>query len=161
MILTDYYRFEKLTGQKSKMRIDCTASTRSYDPLENMRNKAGILCLYIGDNTHTRPGQERRSDLALSKTAHISSIYNPDINLPFWYGDFHKTADAALFVCNGVRFVGGAIQPGSVIEVFVARGQRDNRQGLYNMLCDGELSDEINELKKRAVTESVTGDGNV
>ena len=148
-------------AQKSRMRIDCTASTRSYGPLENMRNRAGILCLYIGDNTHTRPGQERRSDLALSKTAHISSIYTPDIGLPFWYGDFHKTADAALFVCSGVRFVDGAIQPGSVVEVLVARGQRSHRQGLYNMLCDGELSDEVEELRKRAVNESVTGNGNV
>ena len=161
MILTDYYRFEKLTGQKSKMRIDCTASTRSYDALEGMRNKAGVLCLYIGDNTHTKAGREHKSDLALSKTAHISSIYTPDVSSPLWYGDFHKTADAALFVCHDVRFVDGAIQPGAVIEVFVARGQRSNRQGLYNMLVDGELSGEVEELKKRAVTESVTGCGNV
>ena len=34
MILTDYYKFVKLEGQKSRMRIDCTASTRSYDTLE-------------------------------------------------------------------------------------------------------------------------------
>ena len=79
----------------------------------------------------------------------------------FWYGDFHKTADAALFACHDVRFVDGAIQPGSVVEVLVARGQRANRQGLYNMLVDGELSGEVEELRKRAVTESVTGGGNV
>lgn len=157
MILTDYYRFEKLEGQKSKMRIDCTASTQGYDQLEAMRNKAGILSLYIGDNTYTKAGQERKADLALSKTAHISSIYTPDINIPFWYGDFNKTADAALFTCTDVRFVNGGIQPGSVIEIFIARGQRQNRTSLYNMLCDGELSDEVEALRKRAVTELVTG----
>ena len=53
MILTDYYRFEKLPNLKSKLRIDCTASTGSYDPLEALRNKVGDLFLYIGDNTHT------------------------------------------------------------------------------------------------------------
>ncbi len=161
MILTDYYRFEKLEGQKSRMRIDCTASTRSYDPLERYRDKKGMLKCYIGDNTYTKAGQSGRSDLSLSYKDHISSIFAPDIKLPFWYGDFHNTADAALLVCHNVAFIDGAIQPGAEIEVFVARGQRANRQGLFNMLVDGELSGEVEELKKRAVTESVTGCGNV
>lgn len=60
MILTDYYRFEKLSNQKSKLRIDCTASTVSYDPLEALRNKYGNLFLYIGDNIHTKAGKERQ-----------------------------------------------------------------------------------------------------
>ena len=46
MILTDYYRFEKLSGQRSKMRIDCTASTRSYGPLSSrhqyLNDRAGL-----------------------------------------------------------------------------------------------------------------------
>lgn len=157
MILTDYYKFVKLEGQKSRMRIDCTASTRSYDTLERYRDKKGVLKLYIGDNTYTKAGQSGRSDLSLSYKEHISSIFAPDIKLPFWYGDFHNTADAALLVCHNVSFVDGAIQPGSEIEVFVARGQRANRQGLFNMLCDGDLSDEVEALRKRAVTDSVTG----
>lgn len=157
MILTDYYKFVKLEGQKSRMRIDCAASTRSYDTLERYRDKKGVLKLYIGDNTYTKAGQSGRSDLSLSYKDHISSIFAPDIKLPFWYGDFHNTADAALLVCHNVSFVGGAIQPGAEIEVFVARGQRANRQGLFNMLCDGDLSDEVEALRKRAVTDSVTG----
>ena len=161
MILTDYYKFVKLDGQKSKMRIDCASSTRSYDTLERYRDKKGALKLYIGDNTYTRAGQDGKSDLALSYKDHISSIFAPDIKQPYWYGDFHNTADAALFISHNVAFVNGAIQPGSVVEVLVARGQRANRQGLFNMLCDGDLSDEVEELRKRAVTESVTGDGNV
>ena len=47
MILSDYLRFEKLPNQKSKLRIDCTASTGSYDPLEVLRNKADNLFLYL------------------------------------------------------------------------------------------------------------------
>ncbi len=157
MILTDYYKFVKLEGQKSRMRIDCTASTRSYDTLERYRDKKGLLKLYIGDNTYTKAGQSGRSDLSLSYKDHISSIFAPDVKLPCWYGDFHNTADAALLVCHNVAFVDGAIQPGSEIEVFVARGQRANRQGLFNMLCDGDLSDEVEALRKRAITDSVTG----
>lgn len=155
MILTDFYRFEKLPIQKSKLRIDCTASTGSYNPLEVLRNKAGDLFLYIGDNTHTKAGKERKADLALSRTVHISSVFNPDLNLPYWYGDMKATADAFLFVHNNVEFVEGGIQAGAVIELFVARGQRNNRIPLYNALCDGELDEEMNALRGQ-VTESVT-----
>lgn len=157
MILTDYYKFVKLDGQKSKMRIDCIASTRSYDMLERYRDKKGQIKLYIGDNTYTKAGQSGRSDLSLSYKDHISSIFAPDIKLPYWYGDFHRTADAALFVCHDFAISDNAIRPGSVVEIFVARGQRHNRHGLFNMLCDGDLSDEVEALRKRAVTESATG----
>lgn len=155
MILTDYYRFEKLPNQQSKLRIDCTISTRTYNPLETLRNKTGDLFLYIGDNTHTKAGKERKADLALSRTTHISSIYNPDLNLPYWYGDMKGTADALLFAHRNTEFANGGIQIGAVIELFVARGQRNNRSQLYNALCDGELNDEINALRGQ-VTKSVT-----
>lgn len=155
MILTDYYRFEKLQEQKSKMRIDCTASTASYNPLEAMRNKKGELALYLGDNTHTQAGKERKADLALSKTTHISSIYNPDIEKLFWYGDMKGTADAFLFIHKDFALIEGRIVEGAVIELFVARGQRNSRTALYNLLSDGELNDEINTLRNQ-VTKSVT-----
>lgn len=150
MILTDYYRFEKLPNQKSKLRIDCTASTGSYDPLEALRNKAGELFLYIGDNTYTQAGKAQKADLSLSRTNHVSSIYNPDMNLPFWYGDMKGTSDAFLFVHHDAVFVDGGIQAGAVIELFVARGQRNNRSQLYNALSDGELDEEIDDLRNRA-----------
>lgn len=155
MILTDYYRFEKLPNQKSKLRIDCTVSTGSYNPLEALRNKAGYLFLYIGDNTHTKAGKERKADLALSRTAHISSVYNPDLNLPYWYGDMKGTTDAFLFVHRNTEFVQGGIQAGAVIELFVARGQRNNRSQLYNALSDGELDEEMDALRGQ-VTKTVT-----
>ena len=112
MILTDYYRFEKLPNQRSKLRIDCTASTGSYDPLETLRNKDGDLFLYIGDNTHTKAGRERKADLVLSRTTHISSVYNPDLNFPYWYGDMKGTTDAFLFVHQNTEFINGGIQVG-------------------------------------------------
>lgn len=155
MILTDYYRFEKLPNQKSKLRIDCTASTSSYDPLEALRNKTGDLFLYIGDNTHTRAGKERKADLVLSRTIHISSVYNPDLTLPYWYGDMKGTTDAFLFVHKNTEFIDGEIQAGAVIELFVARGQRNNRNQLYNILADDGFNDEMNTLRKR-VAKTVT-----
>ena len=149
MILSDYLRFEKLPNQKSKLRIDCTASTGSYDPLEVLRNKADNLFLYIGDNTYTQAGKKRKADLALSKVNHISSVYNPDLNFSYWYGDMKGTADALLFAHHNTVFVNGEIQEGAVIEIFVARGQRNNRSQLYNALCEGELDGEMNTLRKQ------------
>lgn len=154
MILTDYYRFEKLPNQRSKLRIDCTASTCGYAPLEAFKNRKGDLFFYIGDNTYTKAGAKRKSDLALSNTTHISSIYNPDMELPYWYGDMKGTADAFLFVHHNAEFINGSIQQGAVIELFVARGQRNNRTQLYNALCDGELDEEMEALRKRTVKAS-------
>lgn len=150
MILTDYYKFEKLPNQKSKIRIDCTASTRSYPPLETMRNKEGDLFVYIGGNDYIKASGQRKADLALSKTKHISSIYNPNLDLPYWFGDMKNTADAFLFVHNKPKFINGAIQEGAIIELFVARGQRNNRNQLYNILCDGELEEEMAELRQKS-----------
>ena len=166
MILTDLYIFEKLPDCKSKLRIDCTASTNSYNPLEALRAtrqlkhtdkrdgcNIGDLFLYIGDNTYTKAGAERKADLALSRTNHISSIYNPEPTSQYWYGDFHATADALLFIHNDIDFVDGAIQSGAIIEIFVARGQRNNRAQLFNLLMDGELDGEIEQLRKQAVND--------
>ena len=158
MIFTDYYRFEKLPNQKSKLRIDCTSSTGSYDPLEMLRNKTRELFIYIGDNTHTKAGEQRKADLALSKGSHISSIYNPDLELPYWYGDMKGTADAFIFVHHNAKFIEGKIQPGAIVEVFIARGQRNNREALYNAVCEGEYDDELQGLRER-VTKSVTATG--
>ena len=153
MILTDYYKFKKLQGGKSKHRIDCTTSTGGYTPFEQMKNKQGALFCYIGDNTHTKAGRERKADLALSKTKHISSVYVPDIGLSFAYGDIQGTSDAMLIIFQNVEFVNGAVVEGSEFEIFIARGQRNNRQQLYNLLSDGELDNEILRLKERAKKE--------
>ena len=61
MILTDYYLFEKKPGQISKMRMDCTTSTQSYNPFEALRNKRGELFVYVGDNTYTEAGERGKS----------------------------------------------------------------------------------------------------
>ena len=81
-----------------------------------------------------------------------SSIYNPDLELPYWYGDMKGTADAFIFVHRDAKFVEGKIQPGAIVEVFIARGQRNNREALYNAVCEGEYDDEMQGLRERAVS---------
>jgi hypothetical protein len=152
MILTDLYTFEKLPDQKSKLRIDCILSTQSYEPFEQLRNKAGELFFYLGDNTYTKAGTTRKADLALSKSQHLSSIYSPDNN-GMMYGDMKDTADAILLAVKG-EYINGGYCVGTTIEMYIARGQRNNRAQLYNLFADGELTSEMEHL--RNVTDSVT-----
>lgn len=65
------------------------------------------------------------------------------------------TTDAFLFAHQNTEFVNGGIQVGAVIELFVARGQRNNRSQLYNTLSDGGLDEEMNALRMQ-VTKTVT-----
>jgi len=145
MILTDYYQMQKLPGQKSKLRMDCIKSTKSYPEFEAMRNKGGQFFFYFG-NVPERFGGDvhRKADKAITKTKNISSVFVPDIELLFAYGDIRGTNDALLLLFNFDY---------SVIDIFIARGQRNNRIGLYNLLADGELIQEIEELRNKAVTD--------
>lgn len=150
MICTDFYRFAHRAGTKSKGRIDCVASTNSYNPFETLRNNAGELFMYIGDNTHTEAGNKGKSDLALSKGVHISSIYRPEIETDFGFGDVKNTTDALLFIFHNFNIVNGAITEGSEVEIIVARGMRKDRQNLYTLLLDGDLNAEIELLRQQA-----------
>jgi len=150
MILTDYYKFERLAAAKSKTRLDCTASSKSYNPFESLTNKKGELFVYVGDNTHTAAGQKGKSDLAISHTKHISSVYRPDIEGGLGWGDVNGEKDALLFVFTSFAIVNGEVTDGAKVEIFVARGKRSDRQGLYNLLADGELDGELDTLRQTA-----------
>jgi len=147
-ILTDYYKLERLPETKSKTRLDCTASTQSYNELEMLRNKKHELFMYFGDVPENfKADVKRKADKALTKTKNISSVFVPNVSLPFAFGDIINTPDALLMVYNTDY---------TIIEIFIARGQRNNRLALYNLLTDGELNEEIEILRGRAVTEKVT-----
>lgn len=152
MILTDYYRFEKKPGGKSKLRIDCTASTGSYNPLEALRNKAGELFVYVCEN-YTDKGRRGKSSLALSKGSHITSLCTTDVTLPLWYGDYIGTADALLMMHREFTMPGGRVADGAVIEVFVARGYSHSILNLFAEFADGAYNDEMVELRQRATPE--------
>ena len=148
MILTDYYKFEHLPDCKSKMRMDCTASTQSYPDFENLRNKAGKLFVYLGEVPERFGGDVRRkADKAITKGKNISSVYVPDVTLNLAHGDVKGTMDGILIIKE---------KDYTMLEVFIARGQKNNRLNLWQMLADSQLNDEISELRGRAVTELAT-----
>ncbi|MDD3322916.1 MAG: hypothetical protein PHS59_15875 [Paludibacter sp.] len=113
-----------------------------------MRNKHGAFFFYFGDVPDRFGGDiHRKADKAITKTKNISSVLVPDIEQRFGYGDVRGTNDALLFLFN---------DDFTQIDVFVARGQRNNKRQLYLLLADGELNNEIEQLKQQAVTDSVT-----
>lgn len=167
MILTDYYRFEKV-ALKSKLRMDCTASTHSYQEFEEKRatkatdatakrdaTEVGCLVVYFGDVPDNFGGNvHRKADKALTiKGQNLSSIFVPDPESGFAYGDFKGTNDALLFVFQNLNTVDGRIQASGGIEVFVARGKSKDRVPLYNLLTDGGLNEEMEALREQAKTD--------
>ena len=145
--------------------MDCTASTGSYPELEKERaakpNKAtekrdatniGDLVIYFGDVPEAFGGNvHRKADKAITiKGKNLSSVYVPDPASNFGFGDVRGTADALLFVFENMEIVNGTISQGAVIEVFIARGKSKDRVPLFNLLCDGELDEEMSELRARA-----------
>lgn len=147
MILTDYYKFEKLPEQKSKLRIDCTASSNSYPEFEALRNKDGKLFVYFGDVPERFAGNiHRKADKAITKVNNISSVFVPDVTKQIGFGDVRGTQDALLMAFNADY---------TQIDVFVARGQKNNVRQLFNLFADNELEREMLELKLMVVTEEL------
>mgnify|MGYP007069914888 CR=1 FL=1 len=163
-ILTDYYLFQRV-ATKSKTRLDCTASTGSYPEFEEKRatkatkatekrdaTNVGDLVMYYGDVPEQFGEKaQRKADKSITmKGKNLSSVYVPDPNHNYAYGDVKGTADALLFVLDDIAVIDGAIQAGARIEVFIARGKSKDRVPLYNLLADGGLDDEMNEFRAKA-----------
>jgi hypothetical protein len=145
-ILTDLYRMEHLPESKSKSRMDCTASTRSYPEFEELRNKAGNLFFYFHKvPEHFGKEAKRKADMAITRTKSISSVFVPDIAKLLGYGDIKHTTDALLFVFSANL---------SQMDVFVARGQRHNQTALYQLLADNAFKEEMQALINRAKPEN-------
>lgn len=168
MILTDYYKIEHLPGTKSKSRMDCVASTKSYNPLEEKRspkaarktekrdgyNIGDLFChLSKVQDTSFNGDVKRKADLALTKTKNISSIFVPNIQSNFGYSDMVGTTDALIFNLQGIDIKDGKPTEGGYIEVFVARGYAKNCMALYNEVVDGLLDYEMSQLRAKAVNE--------
>jgi len=142
MILTDYYKGENLPGA-AKTRYDVTTSTGSYELFEiKLKSRKGGQSFYFGDvPPYFRFSGNDRPDKAITKGDNISSVFVPDVSLLFAYGDVKGTGDSLLMIFS---------ENYKIIELFIARGQRNNKRNLYILLCDGELDHEIEILRKRA-----------
>jgi hypothetical protein len=129
--------------ESSKTRYDIITSTQSYDLFETiLKTKTGKLAFYFGDVPDSFKFSSRdRPDKAITKKGNISSVFMPDLHFPFAYGDVNQTQDGLLIIFSNDC---------KTIEIFIARGQRNNKRNLYTLLCDKELDHEIELLRSRA-----------
>lgn len=170
MIINDYYKFEK-TALIAKCRMDCVASTKSYPEFEDKRktkgtkqtakrdaNIIGSLACSYNKADYINSDAKRKADYSVSMgSKNLSSVFVPDVTLPYAFGDVQGTTDAILFVFgDGFGVTDGRVNQGCAFEVFICRGQSKNCQALYNMLCDGDLDEEIATLRMQAITDLVT-----
>ena len=167
MIFTDYYRFERF-NLMAKSRMDCVASTKSYPEFEEKRackgikqsskrdatNIDGLSCYYGKVNDNFGGNIHRKADMAITtKGKNLSSVFVPDINFNIGFGDVRGTSDAIIFVFKALNVIDGRIVTGGIIEMFIARGKSKECRALYNLVCDGELDDEMNNLRGLARQE--------
>ena len=155
MIFTDYYKGEKLTEAKS--RYDILTSTWEYNFFQSLLiNKRGFNIGGLSFNCVSRPDRwkGKKTDLAITKGRNnITSIKRPNPESNIAYGDIKGTNDGCIIVFNPDFKETGI----NTIEVFIARGLRNDANSLWDLFTDGELNYEVELLRKKAVTKKVTG----
>lgn len=155
MILTDYYKGEKLTEAKS--RFDITTSTGEYDLFESLLiNKQKYNIGGLSFNFGQRPDKwgGKKTDMAITKgSQNITSVKRPNLENNVAYGDINGSNDGLIILFNPDYKEAGI----TTIEIFIARGLKNDTDGLWELFTDGELSHEIEALRKRTVTKKVTG----
>lgn len=143
MILTDYYLLQEIKPLKSH-RFDCVASTGEYEPFETIAQRSKVkrfFCYYNGVPSTFSADAQRKADRAITNGDNISSVFIPDLENPLkGYGDTKGTNDGLLFLFS---------EDYKQLEIFVARGYKNNIQNLCNLFLDKELDDEITALKSR------------
>lgn len=155
MILTDYYKFQKRDLKKTG-RMDCTANTGTYPDFENTRKRKdgrGDFKIYVGNNYNMKDPKRDPGLIVTLDSRRLSGIFTPDVTEHFAYGDVRGTQDAIIFILQDFKMIDGKVAPGSILEVFIARGQSKNRIALYQALVDGDLDNEIDQLRGEAEAE--------
>ena len=148
-IFTEYYRAGKLTNTKS--RFDITASTNIYDYFEKMLiNKRKFNVGGLSFNLVQRPQKwkGRKTDLAIVKGSdNITSVKRPDIESNVAYGDIKGKRDGCIIVFNDDHRDVGI----NTIEIFIARGLKNDMINLWYLFTDGEMDHEIEALRERLI----------
>jgi hypothetical protein len=149
MILTDYYMMQEIKVLKSH-RLDCIASTGEYLPFESIAQRARdkrFFLYYNGVPDTFSMDAKRKADRAITNGDNISSVFIPDLeNQLQGYGDTKGTNDALLFLFS---------RDYKQLEIFIARGYKNDVKGLFDLFADGELDADIEALREKVI-KSVT-----
>lgn len=136
-MLDFYFKYEKLDHSKAKTRYDLTTYTMPvYDEL-----KKDFIYLHSDTRRISTQAGRKPNFLLASNKGHISGIYITDITKPnYAFGDMKNTSDLLILIIGE-----------GVLEIFVALNKKNLYHTVTNLLFDGELDAEMNELRKRAI----------
>ena len=167
MILSSAYKFKKIAN-KSKVRMDCVASTKDYEDFEAKRapkdiketatrnaTRKGALVVYYSETPDAfKSSTQRKPDRSLLiRGTNLSGIYIPDLESDYAFGDVYNTSDALLFIHKNFGITNGRVNENSELIILVARGKKHEQLALYNELADGALDEEIDLLLSRTIDE--------
>ncbi len=143
MILDTLYCFEKNEDSRSKTRLDLKAFTERYEPLHKEGRHGDVFIYNYGIPDAVKAHSKRLGDTQITNgDGYISALFFPEIENPNQaYGDIKNTEDAIL-----VHFKHGKKQ----MEIYVSKGKKNCVHNLYHLWLDGQLDQEIENLKKKA-----------
>ena len=137
-----YYKFTK--DENTLTKYYCTKSISDYGRLEMLRNKDNILTIYLVSDNYSKARKISELKLA-AKGVHISRVIQCKANSKIAYGDYKHTSDLLIFIFNEEK---------TELELLVAVGKKYECNLYLNMLFDGVLKDEINNLRQLAESTS-------
>lgn len=172
--ITDYYCFVRVATH-GNARMDCKASTKSHPFMERYRGvrtcketeksdalNKGDLKIYVSKTPESFDCiPQRKADLCVTiQKTNLSQIFKPidSISLPYAFGDVNGTTDAIIFVLKDLQIINGRIEQGAMLEMFICRDMANNALALYNMACNGELDEEMEEMRRNATPDVFLGE---
>ncbi|MBK9671490.1 MAG: hypothetical protein IPO70_04395 [Bacteroidetes bacterium] len=133
----------------AKSRYDITHSTGTYPFFESLLiNKIKFNIGGLSFNYAPRPfkfkGNEKRlAEMIIGKgSSSISSLFVPNLSKNYIaYGDVKTTNDAMIIFFD---------ESNKTIEIFIARGLKNDKQQLYTEVSGGYLDLEMEAIRKKA-----------
>lgn len=147
MIFTDYYKGQRMTDAES--RYDITKSTESYELFETLLinkrkfNVGGLSFNYVHRPSNFGGNNERKGEKAITKgNSNISTVFCPALpNHDYGYGDINGTQDALILIFRDEY---------QTLEIFVARGYKNDVQNLFSECLAGSFDRELNILRHQS-----------
>ena len=130
-MIEHYFKFEHLP-ERAKTRYELDSFT---EPIYEHLNFSFIYLQ--NDVKYVKAKNGRKPNFTISNKIHISSGFIPDVTKPnYAFGDINNSNDLLIFVISN-----------NIIEVFVCRDKKHYLQTVLNLLFDGELDEEIKQLR--------------
>ena len=146
-IFTDCYIGQLLTDAKS--RYDMINSTGGYPFFEMLLinklkfNVGGLSFNYTPRPAKFKGNEKRLTEMIIGKgSSSISSLYIPNLQKNYIaYGDVKTTNDAMIVFFDEDK---------KTIELFIARGLKNDKQQLYTDVCAGYYDEELEAIRQSA-----------